>query len=272
MQYLSGLPAIGQLPGRLFRAMMLTIVLLAPPAWAALDQPACERLRMARVLGPNAPVGCDRLAVVRFSYVDFSGASRDDGEIMVLDAVAPEVGQLFQSLYQRRFPLARARLIEHYRGDDEASMRDNNTSAFNHRVIAGGGPPSLHAYGLAIDINPVQNPFLQARERGMVRVSPPAGTAYLNRLPERPGKPGRPGMAEEVVRLFAEAGFAVWGGHWDEPVDYQHFQFPRRLAEQLVALPAPQARQVFLQRIKAYRGCLSQYPAHAGMACALDKP
>ena len=243
----------------------------AAPALAALEPSACERLKAAGVLRDQAPVGCDRLTLVRFPYVDFSGAVHDNGEIMVLDTVAREVSQLFQALHRRRFPLARARLIEHYGGDDQASMRDNNTSAFNQREVTGGGPPSLHAYGLAIDINPLQNPFMQPGENGLVRVSPPAGTAYLNRRAARPGKPPRPGMAEEVVSLFTAAGFTVWGGDWDSPLDYQHFQFNRNLAQRLAALPGQQARQLYLQQIKTLRVCLKQHDRQAGTACASGK-
>lgn len=248
--------------------MLMAIALQPTSAVAALDQPACERLKAAGVLREQTPVGCDRLTVVRFPYVDFSGARHDDGELMVLDAVAPEVSQLFRALYRRRFPLARARLIDHYAGDDEASMRDNNTSAFNQRAVTGGGPSSLHAYGLAIDINPVQNPFLQPGDSGTVRVSPPAGAAYLNRRAGRPGKPPRPGMAEDLIALFAAAGFTVWGGDWDAPLDYQHFQFSRELAQRLAALPERQARQFYLQHIQAYRGCTGEHRGKAGTACA----
>lgn len=182
MKYFLQFPSERALIVRLLALLLVTATLPAAPALAALDQPACARLKASGVLREQAPVGCDRLTVVRFPYVDFSGARRDDGELMVLDAVAPEVSQLFRALYRRRFPLARARLIDHYGGDDEASMRDNNTSAFNQRAVSGGGPPSLHAYGLAIDINPVQNPFLQPGDSGAIRVSPTAGAAYLNRL------------------------------------------------------------------------------------------
>lgn len=248
--------------------MLMAFALQATSAHAALSQPACERLKAAGVLRGQTPVGCDRLTVVRFPYVDFSGTRHDDGELMVLDAVAPEVSQLFHALYQRRFRLARARLIDHYGGDDEASMRDNNTSAFNQRPVTGGGPPSLHAYGLAIDINPVQNPFLQPGDSGAVRVSPPAGAAYLNRRAGRPGKPPRAGMAEDVISLFAAAGFTVWGGDWDTPLDYQHFQFSRELAQRLAALPGQEARQFYLQHIKAYQGCPGERRDKAGTACA----
>jgi hypothetical protein len=253
---------------RLLPFVLAAAVLHAAPALAALAQPACERLKSARVLREQAPVGCDRLTVVRFPYVDFSGARHDNGELMVLDAVAPEVSQLFHALYRRRFPLARARLIDHYGGNDEASMRDNNTSAFNQRAVTGGGPPSLHAYGLAIDINPVQNPFLQPGDTGMMRVSPPAGAAYLNRRAGRPGKPPRAGMAENLVGLFAAAGFTVWGGDWDTPLDYQHFQFSRELAQRLAALPEREARQLHLQQIKAYRSCPGEHRSKPGTACA----
>ncbi|WP_228527299.1 M15 family metallopeptidase [Noviherbaspirillum soli] len=256
---------------RLFSLLLTTAALPAAPALAALDQPACERLKASRVLRKQAPVGCDRLTVVRFPYIDFSGAKRDDGELMVLDAVAPEVSQLFHALHRRRFPLAQARLIDHYGGDDEASMRDNNTSAFNQRAVTGGGPPSLHAYGLAIDINPAQNPFLQPGDNGTVRVSPPAGAAYLNRRAARPGKPPRSGMAEDVIGLFAAAGFTVWGGDWDTPLDYQHFQFSRELAQRLAALPEREARQLYLRQIKAYRNCLGERRSNAGTACAFTQ-
>jgi hypothetical protein len=254
--------------------LRIAVLLHAVPALAALDTVACDRLTKTGIIHAGAPVGCDRLAVVRFPYVDFNGVQHDDGELMVLAAVAPEVGQLFRRLHRRGFPLAQARLIEHYQGNDNASMQENNTSAFNNRQITGGGPPSLHAYGLAIDINPLQNPYVQPDERGLVRVSPPAATTYLNRLAARPGKPPRPGMAESVTSLFAELGFTVWGGYWDTPIDYQHFQFSRSFAEKLAALPEAPARKLYLQHLEKLGSCLyAQSKNHgsvSGIACALD--
>jgi hypothetical protein len=252
----------------------LAMLLSMAQAQAGLESAACRRLQQAGVVDAGAPVGCERLAVVRFPYVDFNGAHHDDGELMVLAAVAPEVGALFRRLHRRGFPLARARTIEHYHGDDAASMQDNNTSAFNNRPITGGGPPSLHAYGLAIDINPLQNPFVQPDQQGGARISPPAATAYLNRLAIRPGKPARPGMAEAVTGLFAEYGFTAWGGYWDTPIDYQHFQFSRSFAEKLAALPEAPARKLYLQHLGTLRNCLQQQAKQpmrgAGTACALD--
>lgn len=258
------------------RRVWLALLLLpyTNPAVAALDAAACSRLQAAGVIDARAPVGCDRLAVVRFPYIDFAGARHDDGELMVLAAVAPEVGKLFHQLYRLGFPLARARLIEHYKGDDAASMRDNNTTAFNQREITGGGLPSLHAYGLAIDINPLQNPFVQPDGQSNARVSPPGATAYLNRLAHRPGKPVRRGMAETVVGLFARYGFTVWGGYWDTPIDYQHFQFGRGVAEKLAAMPTATARKMYLEQLEKLRICLDNQArnetSRAGTACALE--
>jgi len=202
-------------------------------------------------MGPGAPVRCSQLQVVHFAYADFDGHVHDDGEIMVMAAVAPQVQTIFKLLLERRVPLARARLMENYHGDDAASMADNNTSAFNHRPITGGTVPSLHAYGLAIDINPLQNPYLRCDAKGLVDISPPAGRPYATRLPIRPGM-----VDQQVVDIFAVHGFPIWGGDWRQPIDYQHFQVSRKMAERLAALPLKQARAHFENSILVYRRCL----------------
>ncbi|MES2535462.1 MAG: M15 family metallopeptidase [Pseudomonadota bacterium] len=218
-------------------------------------------MKANQVLSAGAPVSCAQLSIVRFSYVDFAGRSHPDGEIMVMAAVAHHVQTIFDTLYQRRFPIAKARLIDDYRGDDTASMHDNNTSAFNHRAITGGGAPSLHAYGLAIDLNPVQNPFIQFNGRGQASYSPAAGKAHGRRQMAGPGKPASPGMAEEVVQLFAANGFLVWGGYWNSPIDYQHFQVSRKIAERMASLPAGAARKFFTGYVDNYRTCLRKNSA-----------
>ncbi|MDQ7968286.1 MAG: M15 family metallopeptidase [Oxalicibacterium faecigallinarum] len=219
------------------------------------DAPLCQTLRQDGVLRASAPVRCEQLRVVRFTYVGFDGKTHDDGEVTVLAAVADHVSALFSTLRERGFALAGARGMQHFRGDDAASMRANNTSAFNDRAIVSGSAPSLHAYGLAIDINPVQNPFVEIGKDGKAQISPAEGRLYLNRQKERPGKPARKGMAEEVVEVFATHGFTVWGGDWDAPIDYQHFQVSRALARKLAALPPEQAKTVFEHHVKTYRQC-----------------
>jgi hypothetical protein len=232
---------------------MLLLTAVAPLASAqsgvsALDSRQCALLKQ-HVLQPGAPVDCPQLQVVRFSYLDFDQASHDDGEIMVMAAVAPQVKALFDELFKRRFPLAQARLMEHYQGNDDASMADNNTSAFNDRPVTGGKMVSLHAYGLAIDINPLQNPYVLRDAQGRQIYSPPGGQAFGERLVSRPGS------SEQVVELFAQHGFLIWGGDWKKPIDYQHFQVSRKLAERMAKLPTPQARQLFESTVAAYRAC-----------------
>jgi D-alanyl-D-alanine carboxypeptidase len=106
------------------------------------------------------------------------------------------------------------RLVEAYKGSDDASMAADNTSGFNCRRVFAGGPWSAHAYGLAIDLNPVENPYVH---RGVVE--PPAGRRYLDRAKRRRGMVVAGGA---VVRAFAAIGWP-WGGHWTSSKDYQHF-------------------------------------------------
>ncbi len=220
-------------------------------------------MKAHHVMSDHAPVGCERLRLVTFRYIDFAGAAHDDGRMVVLDAVAPRVERIFQTLYLRRFPIAKVSPLEAYEGNDEASMADNNTSSFNDRAVTGGSRPSLHAYGAAIDLNPVQNPFVQHTGPAQLSVAPPAGMAYINRAENRPGKADRPGLAESVVGIFAANGFTVWGGYWDDPLDYQHFDIGRPLAEELAALPPSEALHRFEQAVEAY--------CHAN-SCAVRQP
>jgi hypothetical protein len=155
-----------------------------------------------------------------------------------MDAVADHVLQIFVALRERRFPIAGVKLMDHFDGNDAASTAANNTSALNVRPVAGSGRISLHAYGVAIDLNPEQNPYV-TRWGGRVRVDPLSGATYLNR------KNQRPGMAETVKDVFAAHGFVEWGGRWPNPVDYQHFQVSRGLAYELARLPGAEAHAVF---------------------------
>jgi hypothetical protein len=222
----------------------------------------CEDMKAHHVLGPNAPVGCERLKLVKFSYIGFDDVRHDDGEMVVMDAVASHVLRIFVNLRNMRFPISKARPMNNFEGDDNASMRDNNSSAFNDRNLTNGDSISLHAYGLAIDLNPVQNPFLVPSGE-VLKIAPPAGAAYINRLNERPWKRSRPGMAEAAVKTFADNGFLIWGGYWDEPIDYQHFQVSRKLAEQLAKLRSSEAAEVFNRVVERFRTCQRKHPANA---------
>ncbi len=198
----------------------------------------------------SSPIPFTRLKVVTFSYIDFEGHKRDDGEIVVMDAVAPRIQKIFEALLSRKFPIAKARRMEFYQGADEASMNDNNTSGYNSRSIIGESSDfSLHAYGLAVDINPIQNPFHffkteEDRAKGLRSTSPTSSALlYINR--SRAQADHRPGLAEEILDLFKSNGFTIWGGDWNDPIDWQHFQTSRGFSRLLTEMRARDAEEFF---------------------------
>ena len=162
---------------------------------------------------PGCPVGPARLRLLRLSYWGFDGKQRI-GSLVVRDRVAADVVRVFRRLHAARFPIRRLRKVDAYRGSDDASMAADNTSAFNCRFVSGTRRWSQHAYGEAIDVNPVENPYVQGS-----RVSPPAGRHYVDRSRVRPGMALSAGV---LVRAFAAAGWQ-WGGRWGGTPDYQHF-------------------------------------------------
>jgi hypothetical protein len=224
------------------------VIARAGDAVSRLSAEHCSAMRSHKVLKSRPTVPCDRLRQVNFSYFGFDDQVHDDGQLVVMDAAADHVLQIFNALRDKHFPIARAKLMENYDGDDDASMADDNTSAFNDRKIKGSASQSLHAYGLAIDLNPLQNPFV-ARGRRTAQVEPKAGGEYLDRSNPRNG------MAESVAEIFADHGFLVWGGAWRNPIDYQHFQVDRDLAKQLSANSPERAQILFDSYVERYRAC-----------------
>lgn len=169
---------------------------------------------LGRSWHPGCPVGPDELRQVRLSYHGFDGGVRV-GSLVVHRTVAEAVVTIFRTLYQQRFPIRQMTPVNSYGGSDDASMADDNTSGFNCRNAVNGGPAkwSAHAYGKAIDVNPVENPYLLDGD-----VLPPAGRAYADRATSRAGMAVPDGA---LVKAFAAAGWS-WGGGWSDP-DYQHF-------------------------------------------------
>ena len=183
----------------------------APPPFVATVAHVTQReLGASWRLG--CPVGPATLRRVTLSYWGFDGA-RHSGQIVVnVDATAATV-TIFGRLYRERFPLRRVRPIATYGGSDDASMAADNTSGFNCRAAVAPGPKrwSVHAYGRAIDVNPVENPYVEGG-----RVLPSRGATFVDRSRRRPG------MAEgALVAAFASVGWS-WGGRWSDR-DYQHF-------------------------------------------------
>jgi hypothetical protein len=230
----------------------------------------CDDMKAHNVLTPEAPVGCARSSLVKFSYFGFDGQTHADGEIVVMDVAAEHVLRVFAKLQEMHFPIAKAILMNKYDGNDDASMADNNTSAFNGRKIVGGSAISLHAYGLAIDLNPVQNPFVK-RSGATVKFDPPSGAEYANRFNDRPWKHARPGLAESVIDVFANEGFLIWGGYWSDPIDYQHFQVNRSFAQQLARLTPAEATNSFTQFVERYRACRDSLTQSASRSECVEK-
>ena len=162
----------------------------------------------------GCPVGPDALRMLSMSYWGFD--DRPHTGTMVVNADATDaILDVFHRLYDRRFPIRRMEPVDVYGGSDDASIAADNTAGFNCRNAVTTGPPqwSAHAYGEAIDVNPVENPYLEDGQ-----VLPPAGAAFRDRSDVRPGMAVRGG---ELNAAFAAAGW-YWGGLWASP-DYQHF-------------------------------------------------
>ena len=158
----------------------------------------------------GCPVGPDGLRTVHVSYWDFTGKPQL-GAIVVARRHAPAILTVFRKLWAARFPIRRLRPVSEYHGSDDASMEADNTSGFNCRFVGGTTRWSMHAYGEAIDVNPVENPYVRGGH-----VSPPAGRAYVDRTPYRKGMAVAGGM---LVQAFASVGWK-WGASFG---DYQHF-------------------------------------------------
>jgi hypothetical protein len=162
---------------------------------------------------PGCPVGLADLRYVTTRYWGFDRKPHA-GELVVHEDAVDAIRRALRALWDGRFAIRRMRLVDDYGGSDDRSMAADNTSAFNCRPVAGTSRWSEHAYGRAIDINPVENPYVAGSH-----VSPPAGRDYLDRTRARLGLV-RAGDA--VVRAFAEVGWG-WGGNFSSAQDYQHF-------------------------------------------------
>jgi len=190
---------------------------MAAPAFRVVIRPVspAERADMTpSVWRPGCPVPLSALRHVSLPFVDFSGRVRR-GALVVHNDAARDVVKVFRRLYAARFPIRRMSPIQRYDGDDFASIEADNTSAFNCRAATGSGNWSQHAYGRAIDVNPIENPYIYADGTTSHRRS----TRYLRRSPHRPG------MATEgraLVRAFDAVGWS-WGGRWSGVTDLQHF-------------------------------------------------
>ena len=176
----------------------------------------CGWLLAATVVAQPEGVRLDTLCV---SYVDFQGETQQ-GVIVCNTTIAQDLRDIFQKLYEAKYPIERIRPISDYGDDDECSMQANNTSCYCYRVVAGSTKLSKHARGLAIDVNPLYNPWVRRKTDGTLLVQPATGRPYVDR-----SKPFKYKITKRDLcyRLFIEHGFQ-WGGSWHSLKDYQHFE------------------------------------------------
>lgn len=171
-----------------------------------------------RMQGKSYPHDCvvkrDDLRYLTVLHVDAKGKEHK-GELVCNKAIADDLIDIFRELYRARYPIERMHLIDDYDAEDERSMRDNNTSCFCYRAISGSKKLSKHAQGLAVDINPLYNPYVKG-----AKVQPKTGRRYVNRRRAYIYKiePG-----DLLCRLMKQHGF-TWGGNWRSLKDYQHFE------------------------------------------------
>jgi len=162
----------------------------------------------------GCPVPLAGLRLLRVAHWGFDGRVRR-GRLVVNADSARAMLTVMRRLFHFRFPIRRMQLVDAYGADDRRSMNADNTSAFNCREIAGRpGVWSQHAYGRAIDLNPVENPYVSGSY-----VSPAKGKPFADR---RPISKGMIAPRGNVVRIFGRAGWE-WGGFWSGTQDYQHF-------------------------------------------------
>lgn len=170
-------------------------------------------------VGEQNDISYADLRYVHIIHYDFDG-NLAEGELICHNFIAEDLLEIFYDLYASEYQIEKVTLIENYNGDDTASMADNNTSCFNYRVVDGTKSLSKHALGLAVDINPLYNPYIRYDKKGGQTVSPVEGEAYADRTVSFPYKIDPDDLC---YRLFTEHGF-TWGGNWNSSKDYQHFQ------------------------------------------------
>jgi poly-gamma-glutamate synthesis protein (capsule biosynthesis protein) len=174
----------------------------------------------------GCPVALSDLRYLRLDYYGFDRKVHRDGEMIVHKSVARDVVDLFRKLLESHYPIKQMKLVSKYGASDYDSIEADNTSAFNCRPVTGGKKWSNHSYGKAIDINPIENPYisksgriahsksLKYRIRKHINYEDPADNAIIVK-------------GDYIERIFKEKGWR-WGGDWRYVKDYQHFDKPVR--------------------------------------------
>ena len=196
-------------------AVLVAAAALAPGFHAKVQPiPSAVRAQMTGVSWhPGCPVPLSELRLLTLTYRGFDGRAHIGRLVANRDAASALVG-VFGRLYAARFPIRRMQLVDAYGGDDYRSIEADNTSAFNCRAATGSSRWSQHAYGRAVDVNPIENPYVSGGTS-----SHRASRPYLDRSRHLAGMAYSGGV---LVESFRQAGWG-WGGDWTGVKDYQHF-------------------------------------------------
>lgn len=172
--------------------------------------------------GKSVPRGCtvgrNQLRYLKVLHYGKDGKVHQ-GEIVCNKSIAQDLLDIFRELYKAKYSIERISLIDNYGADDTRSMEANNTSCFNFRFMTGSRTRiSKHGKGMAIDINPLYNPYVKGS-----KVDPPSGRTYANNRDSRSDIPMKIDCNDLCYKLFIKHGFK-WGGSWKTMKDYQHFE------------------------------------------------
>ncbi len=165
----------------------------------------------------GCPIQRTALRYLRLSYRDATGATRT-GELICNKAIASDLVSVFRELWKADCRIERMQLVDDYEASDVKSMQANNTSCFNYRTVAGSKSISKHGYGMAIDVNPLYNPYVAGKY-----VSPKKGKKWAYNRHEIKNNPYLIKSNSKVCQIFKAHGFR-WGGDWKTKKDYQHFE------------------------------------------------
>ena len=169
---------------------------------------------------PNDVISRSDLRYLKLMHWDYDGKTHH-GEMICNRLIAQKLIRIFMELYRQHYPIQRIRLADDYDADDERQMRDNNTSCFCFRTVSGAKHLSYHARGLAVDINPLYNPYVKTGKDGKQKVEPATAVPYCDRKKDFRYKIDK---GDLCYKLFTKYGF-IWGGSWRTMKDYQHFEY-----------------------------------------------
>lgn len=209
------------------KRILLTLTIFLTPILAEfqgaiypIDTHIQSRMMHGNSWQAGCPVAIDDLRYLQMTYIDFDGVEQM-GELIVHQTVANEMVAIFGELYSIGYPIRQMRLVSDFNGNDWQSIEADNTSAFNCRQATGSKKWSRHAYGKAVDINPLENPYISRKGY----ISHKASLPYRKRVHRNSSAADRAILLREdlATQIFKRYGY-FWGGDWRTIKDYQHFE------------------------------------------------